>query len=53
MIVALLEADMIEKVTEGTGEFLFEAFLVPKGPKGPHRPPKDGGRLFTIEILFL
>ena len=39
MIDALLEADMIEKVTEGTGEFLFEAFLVPK-PRDPTGPPR-------------
>ena len=37
MIDALLEADMIGKVTEGTGELLFEAFLVPK-PRDPNGP---------------
>ena len=39
MLDALLGADMIEKVTEGTGEFLFEAFLVPK-PKDSTGPPR-------------
>ena len=41
MIDALLELDMIEKVpvSEGLGDFLFEAFLVPK-PKNPTGPPK-------------
>ena len=30
MITALLKSEMIEQVKEGTGEYLFEAFLVPK-----------------------
>ena len=34
MIDALLKAEMIIKVTESTGDFLFEAFLVPK-PRDP------------------
>ena len=39
MLDALLEADRIEKVTEGTGEFLFKAFLVPE-PRDPTGPPR-------------
>ena len=40
MIDALLYADMIEKADmEGTGDFLFEAFLVPK-PRDPTGPPR-------------
>ena len=41
MLDSLLVADMIEKVqvTEGPGNFLFEAFLVPK-PKDPGGPPR-------------
>ena len=38
MLDALIDAEMIEKVTEGTGDFLFEAFLVPK-PRDPTGPP--------------
>ena len=41
MIDALMESDMIEKVplSEGAGDFLFQAFLVPK-PKDPTGPPR-------------
>ena len=39
MIDALLKVEMIEKVKEGTGDFLFEAFLVPK-PRDPTGPPQ-------------
>lgn len=39
MIDALLKAKMIEQVREGTGDFLFEAFLVPK-PRDPTGPPR-------------
>ena len=38
MLDALLDANMIEKAEmKDTGEFLFEAFLVPK-PKDPTSP---------------
>ena len=39
MIDALLKAEMIEKVQEDTGDFLFKAFLVPK-PRDPTGPPR-------------
>ena len=41
MLDSLLAADMIEKVpvAEGPGDFLFEAFLVPKS-KDPGSPPR-------------
>ena len=39
MIDALLKDKMIEQVREGTGDFLFEAFLVPK-PRDPTGPPR-------------
>ena len=38
MIDALLKVEMIEKVQEDTGDFLFKAFLVPK-PRDPTGPP--------------
>ena len=41
MLDSLLAADMIKKVpvAEGPGDFLLEAFLVPK-PKNPGGPPR-------------
>ena len=39
MITSLLKAEMIKQVNKGTGNFFFEAFLVPK-PRDPTGPPK-------------
>ena len=38
MLDALIKAEMILKVHEDTGDFLFEAYLVPK-PRDPTGPP--------------
>ena len=51
MIDSLLKAEMIEKIHEGTGDFLFKAFLVTK-PRDATGPPQMVVNFSPLKYCF-